>query len=230
MAKLTYIAHSAFMLEDGEQTVLIDPFVTGNPKATHTAGQLSPTTILLTHAHNDHMGDTVEIARRTGATVIATFEIAEWLSEAQGLANAVGGNHGGTVAFAGGTVKFTPAWHTSSYRAGDQRVAVGVPAGLIVRFGGKTIYFSGDTALFGDMKLIGEEGLDVAVLCIGDYFTMGPTDAARAVEFLNPKVVVPCHYNTFGPIEQDPDAFKTLVESRTPAKVEVLAPGASMTL
>jgi L-ascorbate metabolism protein UlaG (beta-lactamase superfamily) len=224
---LTYIGHSAFMLEDGENVVLIDPFVTGNPAAKkHKAEHLSPRTILLTHAHNDHVGDTIAIAKRTGATVIATAELADWLSS-QGVAGAVGANHGGTVKFDGGSVKFTPAWHTSSYQVGGERVAPGVPAGLVVRFGGKTIYLAGDTALFSDMKLIGEEGLDVAVIPIGDHFTMGPADAVRAVEFLNAGTVIPCHYNTFDPIRQDGGEFKRQVEARTSSKVVVLEPGAA---
>ncbi len=227
--KLTYIGHSAFALDDGDpaQQVLIDPFITGNPAATAKADDLTPATILLTHAHDDHVGDTVEIGRRTGAKVIATFEIGTWL-EGQGL-NAHPANHGGTVAFPGGTVKLTPAWHTSSY--GPDFAVPGVPAGLIVRYGGKTMYFAGDTCLFGDMRLIGEAGLDLAVLPIGDNFTMGIDDAARAVDFLgSPKTVIPCHYNTFPPIEQDAGAFKAKVESTTTSRVRILAPGDSMEL
>jgi L-ascorbate metabolism protein UlaG (beta-lactamase superfamily) len=229
MPTLTYLGHAAFLLEEDGQTVAVDPFLTGNPNASHRAEQISPNTILLTHAHNDHVGDTVEIAKRTGATVIATFELGEWLQE-QGLENAIDANHGGTVAFDGGTVKFTQAWHTSSYKLDDGTVvAPGVPAGLVVRFGGKTIYFAGDTCLFGDMRLIGEEGLDLAVLPIGDHYTMGPADAVRAVEFLNIGTVIPCHYDTFPPIETDAEGFKADVESRTDSKVVVLAPGEAHT-
>jgi L-ascorbate metabolism protein UlaG (beta-lactamase superfamily) len=223
MALLTYIGHSAFALESDGNQVLIDPFITGNPVAKHRPDQFNPRTILLTHAHNDHVGDTVEIGKRSGATVIATFELGTYLG-AQGL-NADPGNHGGTVPFDGGTVKFTPAWHTSSYDPDTK--APGVPAGLIVRFGGLTFYFAGDTALFGDMKLIGEEGIDVAILPIGDRFTMGPKDALRAVKFIEPKYVVPCHYNTFPGIAQDGEAFKAQVEAETSAKAVILAPGAS---
>ncbi len=228
MTRLTFIGHAAFHLESGDKSVLVDPFITGNPAATLPASQFSPQTILLTHAHNDHVGDTVEIAKRTGATVISTFELGEWLSK-QGV-NANAANHGGTVPFDGGTTKLTQAWHTSSYEDGDRVVAPGVPAGLVVRFGGATIYFAGDTCLFGDMKLIGEEGLDVAVLPIGDHFTMGPTDAVRAVRFLEPKLVIPCHYNTFPPIRQDPDRFKQMVEEQTSARCLALKPGESYEL
>ena len=224
MPTLTYLGHAAFLLEGNGQTVAVDPFLSGNPNASHQADQISPNTILLTHAHNDHVGDTVEIAKRTGARVIATFELGEWLQE-QGVEGAIDAAHGGTVAFAGGTVKFTPAWHSSSYNHNGTIVAPGMPAGLVVRFGDRTIYFAGDTCLFGDMRLIGEEGLDLAVLPIGDHFTMGPNDAVRAAEFLNAPVVVPCHYDTFPPIRQDVQDFKRALEERTQARCVVLALG-----
>jgi len=223
MARLTYLGHSAFHLESGGTGVLIDPFITGNPTATANADDFSPQTILLTHAHNDHVGDTVSIGKRSGAKVIANFELATWLGK-QGVGS-VGGNHGGTIPFEGGSAKFVPAWHTSSYTDGDTVISVGVPSGLIVRFGGATIYFAGDTCLFGDMKLIGEEGIDIAVLPIGDFFTMGPTDALRAVRFIEPKLVIPCHYDTFPPIKQDGEQFKQQVESQTNARCLPLKPG-----
>lgn len=229
MTTLTYLGHSAFKIDDGSTTLLIDPFLRGNPSATSTPDEFSPATILITHAHNDHLGDTVEIAGRAGSQVIATFEIAEWVSS-QGVEKTAGGNTGGTVPFAGGSVKFVPAFHTSSYAFNGQRVAIGLPTGLVVRFGGKTIYFAGDTGLFSDMQLIGEEGLDAAVLPIGDYFTMGPSDALRAVAFLSPGLVIPCHYNTFPPIRQDAEAFAAQVEARTSAKCAPLAPGESIEL
>ena len=227
MPTLQYLGHSAFQLEADGVIVAVDPFLTGNPKASHEEKHLHPQAILLTHAHNDHVGDTVAIAKRTGAKVIATFELAEWL-KTQGVTGATGGNHGGTVAFEGGTAKFVPAWHTSSYFDGTTFVAPGVPAGLVVRFGGRTVYFAGDTCLFGDMALIGEEGLDVAVLPIGDHFTMGPADALRAVTLLKPKLVVPCHYDTFPPIEQDGAAFASRVEAETGSRGAVLKPGETL--
>ncbi len=224
---LTWYGHSAFRLDSGDHAVLIDPFISGNPSATVPAESVNAGAILLTHAHNDHVGDTVEIARRNNATVIATAELASWLGS-QGVENAVGANHGGTVQFPGGSTKFVPAWHTSSYSTDQGTVAPGVPAGHVVRFGGKTIYFAGDTCLFLDMQLIGEEGLDVAVLPIGDHFTMGVKDAVRAAEFLKAKTVVPCHYNTFPPIVQDPATFKAGVESTMDSVVEIISPGASI--
>lgn len=230
MPKLTYIAHSAFLLEDGDQTILFDPFITGNPLATISAEDVNPTTILLTHAHNDHVGDTVEIGKRTGAQVIATFELGEWL-QSQGVPNAIDANHGGTVAFDGGSVKFTQAFHTSSYSLPDGTlVAIGAPAGLVVKFGGKTFYFAGDTALFGDMQLIGAEGIDVAVLPIGDHYTMGPDDAVKAAKLVGATTVIPCHYNTFPPIKQDPAAFKAKLEAETSSRAVVLNPGESVEL
>ncbi len=220
--RITYFGHSAFQFEDGEHTVLLDPFLSGNPSATVSPDSLSPQTILLTHAHNDHVGDTVSIAKRTGATVIATFELATYLGQ-QGIST-LAGNHGGTISFEGGTAKFTPAWHTSSYNDGTTFVAPGVPAGFVIRFGGKTIYAAGDTCLFGDMALIAEEGLDAAIIPIGDTFTMGPADAARAAALLRASVVIPCHYNTFPPIRQDPAAFAELVAARCSSTVVPLSP------
>lgn len=224
--KVTWYGQSAFGLEADGKSVLIDPFLSGNPAHKTDPSSVSPGTILLTHAHNDHVGDTVDIAKRAGSTVIATFELANFIGS-QGVENAVGGNHGGTIAFDGGTAKFTPAWHTSSYEHNGQVVAPGVPAGYVVRFGGKTMYFSGDTALFMDMQLIADEDLDLAVIPIGDHFTMGPKDAVKAAKFLRAGTVIPCHYNTFPAIEQDANAFKAEVEQETASKVVVLAPGES---
>jgi L-ascorbate metabolism protein UlaG (beta-lactamase superfamily) len=224
MTVLTYIGHSAFALEADGKSVLVDPFITGNPSAKHSPDDFSPQTIILSHAHGDHVGDTLAIAKRTGAKVIATYELAEYLLS-KGAENAYSANHGGTISFDGGTTKLVPAWHTSTY--GDDFGVPGVPAGNIVRFGGLSFYFAGDTCLFGDMKLIGEEGIDVAILPIGDRYTMGPADAVRAASFVGPKYVIPCHYNTFPPITQDVQTFKKAVEEKTNAKCLPLAPGES---
>jgi L-ascorbate metabolism protein UlaG (beta-lactamase superfamily) len=213
---LTFLGHAGFALEADGKTVLIDPWVTGNPLATAKADDLRADAILLSHAHNDHgIDDAQAIAKRTGATIITTFELGTWL-EARGVKTNYG-NHGGTMAFDGGSVKLTPAWHTSAYQTGpDTFVAPGVPAGLLVRFGGMTIYHTGDTALFRDMELIGEEGIDLMCVCIGDHFTMGPDDAVRAVRFVGPKMVIPMHYDTFPPIKQDAAAFTHAVEAAVP--------------
>jgi L-ascorbate metabolism protein UlaG (beta-lactamase superfamily) len=225
MAKIAFIGHSAFSVEADGKQILVDPFISGNPVCGHKPEDFNPSTILITHAHNDHVGDTVPIAKRSGATVITLVELADYL-EQQGV-SAIGANHGGTVEFDGGSVKFVPAWHSSTFTLPDGVVAPGVPAGLVVRFDGQTIYFAGDTALFSDMKLIGEEGIDIAILPIGDHFTMGPADAVKAVKFIEPKTVIPCHCNTFDLLKQDCDAFKQRVESETSAKVVVLDPGQS---
>jgi L-ascorbate metabolism protein UlaG (beta-lactamase superfamily) len=225
--KITWHGQSAFSLQAGDKTVLLDPFISGNPVSTTDPDSLNPGTIILSHAHNDHVGDTVEIAKRTGATVIATFELANYI-QSQGVKHVIGGNHGGTIAFDGGTTKFTPAWHTSSFTDDHGNVlAPGIPAGHVIHFGGKTIYFAGDTALFLDMQLIADEGLDVAILPIGDHFTMGPKDALKAVKMLRAGTIIPCHYNTFPAIRQDAQEFKRQVEQDTASTVLVLNPGES---
>ena len=221
MVHINWIGHGTFHLEADGHRVLLDPFVNGNPAATQRADDFNPDTILVTHAHGDHIGDAVEIAQRTGATVYAIVELAAWFTE-QGLDRVVGFNFGGTVEFAGGSAKLVPAWHTSV--TPDGKVST-PPAGMVVRFGGKTIYFAGDTALFGDMAFIGDEGLDIAVLPIGDHFTMGPADAVKAVRLLNAPVVIPAHYNTFPMIAQDAGAFAAAVASSTTSRVEIFQPG-----
>jgi len=227
MLTIRYLGHSAFAMNDGTREVLVDPFLTGNPLAAAKQEEFSPVAILLTHAHNDHVGDTITIAKRSGAMTVSTFELGTYL-ESQGV-HANYGNHGGTLKFDGGSAKIVPAWHTSSYSTPDGVVAPGVPAGLVVRFGGKTIYFAGDTCLFGDMSLIGEEGLDIAVIPIGDHFTMGPQDAVRALKLLKPAVAIPCHYNTYPPLKQDARAFASEAQEKAGVKVEVLDPGATYT-
>lgn len=229
MVKITFLGQSAFTFEADGRTVLTDPFISGNPVATIDAASLSPTTILVSHAHGDHLGDVVSIAKRTGATVITIVEIAEYL-HGKGLENVQAGNFGGTLAFDGGSAKFVPAWHTSSFTDDGKKVAISIPCGFIIRFGGKTIYFAGDTALFGDMKLIGEEGIDLAILPIGGHYTMDPSDAVRAANLIGAKHVIPCHYNTFPAIAQDPNAFKRDLESRSGSTGVILSPGQSFDL
>lgn len=219
---IRFLGHAAFELSDGEHTVLIDPFLTGNPKAAVSADELSPQAILLSHGHADHIGDTVPIAKRAGAQVVAIVEIANELS-ADGVEHVSDPNLGGTVSAAWGSVKLVPAWHTSTTPKGT----VNTPAGLIVRMGGKTVYHLGDTALFSDMRLIGErEGpIDVALMCIGGHYTMDRHDAVHAAKLIGARQVIPCHYNTFPPIETDAQAFKAGVEAAGAGEVVVLEPG-----
>jgi L-ascorbate metabolism protein UlaG (beta-lactamase superfamily) len=223
--EIRFLGHSAFELKDGETSVLIDPFLTGNPKAAVAAEDLNPSAILLTHGHGDHIGDTVAIAKRTGADVVAIVEIANELSE-EGLQNVHDPNMGGTVKLDWGWARLVPAWHTSTTPKGT----VNVPAGLVVSFGGKTIYHLGDTALFSDLQLPARrEQIDVALMCIGGHYTMDRHDGVEAAKLVGAGTVIPCHYDTFPPIETDAGAFKAEVEAATASQVVVLAPGESHT-
>ncbi len=223
--ELTYYGHACFSIKGRGVTLLIDPFLTGNPLASISAEEVEADYILVSHGHSDHFGDTVAIARRTGATVIANYEIATYC-QGEGL-KAHDLHLGGGWDFPFGRVKLTIAHHGSSFPDGSY---AGNPCGFLIRMEGKTIYDAADTGLFYDMKLIGEEGIDVAILPIGDNYTMGPEDALRAVKLLEPKVVIPMHYNTFDVIRQDPMAFARKVEAETEAKCVVLEPGQSYTL
>jgi L-ascorbate metabolism protein UlaG (beta-lactamase superfamily) len=218
---IRYLGHAAFELKAGDATVLLDPFLTGNPKAAAKADELEATTILLTHGHADHLGDTVDIAKRTGATVVAITELAGELG-GQGV-EAVDPNLGGTVKLDWGWVKLVPAWHTSTTPNG----AVNTPAGLLISIGDTLVYHLGDTCLFSDLQLISRRGnkVNVALVPIGGHYTMDRLDAVTAVEFVDPEVVIPIHYDTFPPIETDAQAFKSDVESQTGASCVVLAPG-----
>lgn len=211
--KISYHGHSIVKIQTGSHTILIDPFITGNALTDLVVQNEKPDVILLTHGHNDHVGDTMEIAKASGALVVAPNELAVYLG-LQGL-NTHGMNIGGAKEFDFGTVKFTKAFHSSSYQTEDNEfIYTGMPAGILFTAEGKTIYHAGDTSLFGDMELIGKRHpVDVAFLPIGDNFTMGPEDAAYAVELINPKLTVPIHYNTFPPIVQDPIHFKNLVKN-----------------
>jgi len=226
MPVLRFLGHSACEVHAGDARVLIDPFLTGNPVAATRADDLSPTAILLTHAHNDHVGDAVAIARRCGAQVVAIYELAQWLGR-RGV-NAHPMSLGGAHQFDWGWVKMTPAWHGSTWEDGEGGLlALGTPGGFVLRAGGKTLYHAGDTALFGDMALIGRLGLDLALVPIGDNFTMGPDDALEAVKLLNPRVVVPIHYDTFPLIAQDAGAWAARVGAETGSRCVVLRPGES---
>jgi L-ascorbate metabolism protein UlaG (beta-lactamase superfamily) len=206
--------------------LLTDPFLTGNPLAAVRADAVKADYILISHGHGDHVGDAVGIAKRTGATVISNFEIHSWFVE-QGVENVHPQHIGGGHDYPWGRVKLTIAHHGSMLPDGTYG---GNPAGFLFYIQGKKIYHACDTGLFYDMKLIGEEGIDLAILPIGDNFTMGPDDALRAVKLIQPAQVIPIHYNTFEVIKQDPQAWARRVESETTTQVKVLKPGQSLEL
>ena len=218
---IRYLGHAAVELTDGSTRILIDPFLTGNPKAAATPEELEPDIILLTHGHADHIGDTVAIAKRTGAPVLAITDLARELDE-EGL-QTYDPNLGGTVRFDWGWVKLVPAWHTSTTPKGT----VNTPAGLLIDFNGTIVYHVGDTALFSDLKLVGRRGnrVDIALVPIGGHYTMDRIDAVTAVEYIDPRLVIPVHYDTFPPLRTDAQRFKADVESYTGADCVVLAPG-----
>jgi L-ascorbate metabolism protein UlaG (beta-lactamase superfamily) len=224
--KLTWYGHATLGLETGGFQVLVDPFFTGNPAASVSADQVKADYILITHGHGDHVGDAIPIAKRTQATVISNNEIATWAGS-QGV-KSHGQHLGGGYNHPFGYLKLTLALHGSALPDGSDG---GNPAGfLLTALDGKKIYLAGDTGLFGDMALIGEEGLDLAVIPIGDNFTMGPDDALRAVKLLKPKVVIPIHFGTWDLIAQDAAAWADRVNKQTGTQVVVLKPGESFTV
>jgi L-ascorbate metabolism protein UlaG (beta-lactamase superfamily) len=215
-----FLGHACFSLSDGATTVLIDPFLTGNPKAAISADEVEPTTLLVTHGHPDHVGDTVAIARRTGAPVVAITELAGEM-KAEGV-EVVDCNLGGTATFDWGWAKLVPAWHTSTTPKGT----VNTPAGMLINFKGTLVYHLGDTCLFSDLQLVGKRHpIDIALMCIGGHYTMDRFDAVDGAELVGAKTVIPCHYGTFPAIETDAQAFKSDVESATSSSVVVLEPG-----
>ena len=226
MTTFTWYGHATLGLETGGHKIIIDPFFNGNPAASTSADAVAADFILVSHGHGDHLGDTIAIAKRTGATVISVNEIAVWLGkqDIKSHGQHIGGGH----KYPFGYLKLTLALHGSELPDGSSG---GNPCGfLLTTNDGKKIYLAQDTGLFGDMKLIGEEGLDLAVVPIGDNFTMGPDDALRAVKLLQPKVVIPIHYNTWDLIAQDANAWADRVGKETGTKAVVLKPGESYSL
>jgi L-ascorbate metabolism protein UlaG (beta-lactamase superfamily) len=225
--KFTFLGHAAAYLETASERFLFDPFLTGNPKASIGVEAVDPTYIFVTHGHSDHIGDSAAISKRTGAPVITTFELSQWLAAQKVKVESM--NHGGSRDFSFGRVTITVAFHSASIiEEGGRPLYLGEPAGIVLETGGRTIYHAGDTALFSDMRLIGEETpIDLALLPIGDNFTMGPRQAKKAVEFLRPKHVVPIHYGTFPALTGNPHEFAKLAKG-TGAEIHILQPGESM--
>ena len=224
--QIQFLGHAAFALEHDGKTVLVDPFLTGNPKAGATADEVAADAIFLTHGHSDHLGDTVDIAKRTGATVVAIVELAAELRES-GVENIIDPNIGGTADLGWASVRLTPAWHTGTTPGGT----VHTPAGLVIEMGDKRIYFAGDTGLFSDLALPAKRGhIDLAVVPIGGHYTMDRFDAVVAADFIQADQIIPDHYNTFPPIETDAQAFKADVQNAGHAEVIVLEPGETHTL
>lgn len=229
MVKVKWLGHSAFEIKNEKFALLIDPFLTGNPKASTKAEDLHADFILITHGHGDHVGDAFNIAKRCGSTIIAPNELAVYAGQ-KGLKT-----HpmhiGGGFDFPFGRVKLTPALHGSAIVEKDGTIVyTGMPCGFLVEIGGVTIYHAGDTALISEMMFLGDfEEVDLALLPIGDNFTMGPRDAAIAVDMIAPKIVVPMHYGTWPPIDSSPEEFADMVDTEE-AEVRILQPGESIEL
>jgi len=228
LMKITWLGHSAFLIE-GRDRILIDPFLTGNPKAAIAADKVEADIICVTHGHNDHLGDAVNIAKRTGATIAAIVEMSDYLEKLK--VKTVGFNLGGTTKIRETNITMVPAMHSSSISAPGLEFAAAMPVGMVIE-SGKVAYHSGDTAVFGDMKLIGDlYKPDVALLPIGGFYTMDPVQAALAVKLIRPKYVIPMHYDTWPVIENDPKKFEYLVKKQTKrTKVVILKPGETLDL
>jgi L-ascorbate metabolism protein UlaG (beta-lactamase superfamily) len=226
---ITWFGHGTWMVQTGPHRIVIDPFFNDNPASPVKSSQVQADFLLVSHGHFDHVADAAEIANRCGATVVSNFEICQWFSKQHGVKHTESMNLGGTIDLPFGRVKSTIAHHSSELPDGSYG---GNPGGflLMLRETGHRIYFAGDTALFLDMQLIGAGGLDLAVLPIGDRFTMGPDDSLEAVRLLNPRRVAASHFNTWPPIAQDATAWAARVRSETKAEPVVLEPGGKFTL
>ena len=224
MIKYTYYGHASFLLDDGTSKVLADPFLTGNPLAAIKASEVECDYILLTHAHSDHLGDAPAIAKRTGGMILGVPEVLDVCLQAESDIKTHGMNIGGSIKLPFGKVRMTIALHSSG-------VAGGIACGYVIHIGDINVYFAGDTALFSDMKLIGQKDpLDYAVLPIGDNYTMGLEDAALAAQWLNTRNVIPVHYNTWPVIAQEAKRYKEVTEGMTRAAVHVIEPGGTLEL
>jgi L-ascorbate metabolism protein UlaG (beta-lactamase superfamily) len=210
--QLTWLGHATWLVESDKHRLIIDPFLTENPVATYPASDVDVEFLLLTHGHFDHIADAASIAKRCGATLVASYEVATWFAEKHSVANTLGMNIGGAVAMPFGKLKMVQAIHSSQLPDGSYG---GPAAGFLIEIGGKRIYFAGDTALFSDMQLNARGGLDAVVLPVGDLFTMGVEDSLQAIQWLQAKLAFPSHYGTWPPIEQDIVAWAKQVDSQT---------------
>lgn len=225
--QLTWLGHGSWQIKTADHTILLDPFLADSPTAPVKPEDVQADFILVSHGHFDHIADAAPIANRTGATVVAIYEITDWLANQHGVENLVGMNLGGGVALPFGRVKLTVAHHSSRLPDGTSG---GNPGGFLLSLPEGNVYFACDTALFGDMELIGRAGIDMAILPIGDLFTMGPDDALEAVKLIKPRRVIPDHYNTWPPIEQDPEKWAQRVRQETETEPVVIQPGESVDL
>ncbi|GIW99434.1 MAG: UPF0173 metal-dependent hydrolase [Pirellulaceae bacterium] len=225
--QITWHGHATWIIEAEGHRILVDPFFDENPAAVRKAKEVQADTILVTHGHFDHLADAAAIAKQSEATVVANFEIATWLSSEHGVKSTVGMNLGGWATLPFGRVQMTIAFHSSQLPDGSYG---GNPGGFVIEVAGKRIYVAGDTALFSDMQLYGQPALDAAILPIGDLFTMGPADSLQAIAWLRPRVVLPSHYNTWPPIEQDVQAWAEQVRRQAIAEPFVPDVGQSFEL
>lgn len=226
--EITWFGHGTWMVQTGSHRIVIDPFFNDNPASPVKSPQVQADFLLVSHGHFDHVADTAEIANRCGSTVVSNYEICEWLSGKHGVKNTQPMNLGGSIGLPFGRVKSTLAFHSSVLPDGTSG---GNPGGFLLTLtGGPRIYFACDTGLFSDMRLIGAGGLDLAVLPIGDRFTMGPDDSLEAVRLLQPRRVAASHFNTWPPIAQDATAWAARVRSETKAEPIVLEPGGKLTI
>ena len=224
--QITWFGHATWQIQAPPHWIIVDPFFDENPVCEKSADKVECDYILLTHGHFDHVADTVSIAKRTGAQVLSNYEISNWLRK-QGVASVMGMNLGGSFKTKFGSVKLTPALHSSMLTDGTDG---GVAGGFVVESGNNRIYFAGDTALFSDMSLIARKPIDVAILPIGDLFTMGIEDSIEAIKLLKPEYVLPSHYGTWPPIQQDVKDWANRVKAQTSAVPIVLKSGESFTL
>lgn len=200
--KIRFLGHASFLMDDGKCRLLTDPYLSGNPDAAMRPDEVETDFIFVSHGHGDHVGDTEPIAKRCGAVILSNVDLLRPLFEGKGL-KTMGGNFGGRIELPFGSIKIVSAMHGSG-------VAGALACGAVIEMGGKKIYFAGDTALMADMMLLKDEEIDLALLPIGDFYTMGPEDAVRACRLICPKLVVPMHFNTFPPISQDPERFRSM--------------------